>query len=86
METILNTESEVTDISQRFQDFTVDDNQFSEHLKNSTAFSMKLKKSKKKLQKFLECHPELSIPIKIRKDARRTDGDEMTELNYRKLG
>ena len=86
METILNTESEVTDISQRFQDFTVDDNQFSEHLKNSTAFSMKLKKSKKKLQKFLECHPELPIPIKIRKDARRTDGDEMTELNYRKLG
>ena len=64
METILNTESEVTDISQRFQDFTVDDNQFSEHLKNSTAFSMKLKKSKKKLQKFLECHPELPIPIK----------------------
>ena len=30
----------------------LDDNKLSEYLKNSTAFCMKLKKSKKELQKF----------------------------------
>ena len=52
----------------------LDDNELSEYLKNSTAFNMKLKKSKRELQKFLEYHPELG---EMR--------DEMTELNYRKL-
>ena len=52
----------------------LDDNELSEYLKNSTTFNMKLKKSKRKLQKFLEYHPELG---EMR--------DEMTELNYRKL-
>ena len=58
----------------------LDDNELSYYLKNSTALSMKLKKSKRKLQKFLEYHPESSIPIEIRRDVRRNDGVK----NYQK--
>ena len=53
LETILDTKSEVTKLSYRIQDLMLDDNELSEYLKNSTAFNMKLKKSKRKLQKFL---------------------------------
>ena len=74
-ETILDTESEVTELSYRIQDLMLDDKELSEYLKNSAAFSMKLKKSIGKLHKFLEYHPDSSIPIEIRRD-------EMTELNY----
>ena len=74
LEITLDTENEVSESSYRIQDLMLDDNELSEYLKNSTAFNMKLKKSKRKLQKFLEYHPELG---EMR--------DEMTELNYRKL-
>ena len=43
LETILDTESEVTELSYRIQDLMLDDNELSEYLKNSTAFNMKLK-------------------------------------------
>ena len=56
----------------------LDDKELSEYLKNSAAFSMKLKKYIRELHKFLEYHPDSSIPIEIRRD-------EMTELNYWKL-
>ena len=44
LETILDTESEVTELSYRIQDLKFDDNELSEYLKNSIALNMKLKK------------------------------------------
>ena len=38
----------------------LDDNELSQYLKNLTAFNMKLKKSKRKLQKLLEYHPKMT--------------------------
>ena len=73
LETILDTESEVTELNYRIKDLILDDNKLSEYLKNSTVFNMKFKKSKRKLQKLLEYHPELLVPIDIRRDARRND-------------
>ena len=70
LETILDTESEVTELNYRIKDLILDDNKLSEYLKNSTVFNMKFKKSKRKLQKLLEYHPELLVPIDIRRDAR----------------
>ena len=52
---------------------------------NSTAFNMKLKKSKRKLQKFLEYHPESSVPIEIRRDARRNDRVKLPKVVLRKF-
>ena len=49
LETILDTESEVTELSYRIQDLKLDYNELCEYLKNSTTFNMKLKKSKRKL-------------------------------------
>ena len=46
---------------------------------------MKLKKSKRKLQKFLEYHPESSVPIKISRDARRNDGVKLLKIVLRKF-
>ena len=63
----------------------LDDNKLSEYLKNSTAFNMKLKKIKRKLHKFLENHPDSSIPIKIRGDARRNDGVKLPKNRLRKI-
>ena len=54
-------------------------------MENSTAFNMKLKKSKTKLQKFLEYHPESSVPIEIRKDVRRNDGVKLPKIVLRKF-
>ena len=47
LQTILDTESEVTELSYRIQDLKFDDNELSEHLKNSIALNMKLKKIQK---------------------------------------
>ena len=80
LETILDTKSEVTKLSYRIQDLMLDDNELSEYLKNSTAFNMKLKKSKRKLQKFLEYHPESSVTIEIRRDARRNKGVKLPKI------
>ena len=44
LQTILDTESEVTESSYRIQDLKFDDNELSEYLKNSIALNMKLKK------------------------------------------
>ena len=85
LETILDTENGVTELSYTIQDLMLDDNELSEYLKNSTAFNVKLKKSKRKLQKFLEYHPELSIPIEIRRDARRNDGVKLPKIVLRKF-
>ena len=85
LETILDTESEVTELSYRIQDLMLDDNELGEYLKNSTAFNMKLKKSKRKLQKFLEYHPELSIPIEIKRDTRRNGGVKIPKIVLRKF-
>ena len=85
LETILDTESEVTELSYRIQDLMLDDNELSEYLKNSTVFNMKLKKSKSKLQKFLECYPESSIPNEIGRDARRNEGVKLPKIVLRKL-
>ena len=85
LETILDPESEVTELSYIIQDLMLDDNKLSEYLKNLTAFNMKLKKSKKKLQKFLEYHPEPSVPIEIRRNARRNEGVKLPKIVFRKL-
>ena len=82
---ILATESKVTELSYRIQDLMLDDNELSEYLKNSIAFKMKLKKSKRKLQKFLEYHPESSLPIEIRRDVRRNDGVKLPKIVLRKF-
>ena len=50
LETILDIESEVAELSYSIQDLMLDDNERTEYLKNSIAFNMKLKKSKRKLQ------------------------------------
>ena len=63
----------------------LDDNELSEYLKNSIAFKMMLKKSKRKLQKFLEYHPESSVPIEIRRDVRRNDGVKLPKIVLRKF-
>ena len=54
-------------------------------MKNSTAFNIKLKKSKRKLQKPFEHHPESSVPIEIRRDARRNDGVKLPKIVLRKF-
>ena len=86
LETILDTESEETELSYKIQDLMLDDNELCEYLKNSAAFNMKLKKSKSKQQKFLEYHPESSVPIEIRRDARRNDGVKLPKIVLRKFG
>ena len=85
LETKLDTESEVTELSYSIQDLMLDDNELSEYLKNSTAFNMKLKKSKRKLQKFLEYHPESSVLTEIRRDARQNGGVKLPKIVLRKF-
>ena len=85
LEIILDTENEVTGLSYRIQDLMLDDNELSEYLKNSTAFNMKLKKSKWKLQKFLKYHPDSSIPIEIRRHARQNDGIKLPKIVLRRF-
>ena len=63
----------------------LDDIKLSEYLKNLTAFCLKLKKSKKELQKFLKYHPESSILIEIRRDARQNDGVKLLKIVPRKF-
>ena len=70
LETLLDTGSEVTELSYRIQDLMLDDNELSEYLKNSRTVNLKLKKYKRKLHKFLEYQQEPSVPIEIRRDVR----------------
>ena len=54
LETLLDTEKEATELSDKIQNIMVDDNELMEHLKKTTAFNMSLKKAKRKLQRFLK--------------------------------
>ena len=45
---------------------------------------MKLKKAKRKLQKFIECYPETINPIEIRRDLKRNDGVKF-QSNFEKF-
>ena len=63
----------------------LDDNELSEYLKNSTTVNIKLKKSKRKLQKFLEYQQEPSVPIEIRRDVRQNDGGKLPKIVLRKF-
>ena len=63
----------------------LDDNELSEYLKKATAFNMKLKIFKRKLQKYLEYHPESSAPIETRRDARRNDRVKLPKTVLRKF-
>ena len=85
LETLLDTRSEVTELSYRIQDLRLDDNELSEYLKNSTTVNIKLKKSKKKQQKFLEYQQEPSVPIEIRRDVRQNDGGKLPKIVLRKF-
>ena len=46
---------------------------------------MKLKKSKRNLQKLLGYHTESSVPIEIRRDGRRNDGVKLPKIVLRKF-
>ena len=85
LETILDNESEVTELSPRNKHLMLDGNEFSEYLKNWATFNMKLKKYKRKLQKFLEYHPKLPIPIETRRDARQNDSVKLPKIVLRKF-
>ena len=85
LETLLDTRSEVTELSYRIQDLMLDDNELNEYLKNSTTVNIKLKKSKRKLQKFLEYQQEPSVPIEIRRDVRQNDGGKLPKIVLRKF-
>ena len=61
------------ELSYRTYDLMLDDNELSEYLKSSTAFHIKFEKSKRKLQKLIKYHPESSVPIEIRRNARPND-------------
>ena len=73
LETILDTESEVTELNYRIQDLMLNYNELSEYLKNSTPFNIKLKKSKRKPQ---------SRQYRLKLGEMR---DKMKESNYQKL-
>ena len=73
------------ELSYRTYDLMLDDNQLSEYLKISTAFHMKFKKSKRKLQKLIKYHPESSVPIEIRRNVRPNDGVKLRKTVLRKF-
>ena len=75
LETLLDTEKEATELSDKIQNIMIDDNELMEHLKKTTEFNMSLKKAKRKLQIFLEYHPEM-------RDFKRNDryGNEQSLL------
>ena len=54
LETLLDTEKEATELSDKIQNIMIDDNELMKHLKKTTAFNMSLKKAKRKLQRFLK--------------------------------
>ena len=74
LETLLDTEKEATELSDKIKNIMIDDNELMEHLKETREFNMSLKKAKRKLQRFLEYHPEMTNPIEIRRDFKRNDG------------
>ena len=41
---------------------------------------MSLKRAKRKLRRFLDCHPEMTNPIKIRRDSKRNHGVNLPKI------
>ena len=64
LQTLLDTEKEATDLSDKIQNIMIDDNELTEHLKKTTEFNMSLKTAKRKLQRFLKYHPEMRLQKK----------------------
>ena len=60
----------------------IDDKKLMKHLKKTTEFNMSLKKAKWKLQRFLEYHTEMTNPIEIRRDFKKTDGVKLPKNNF----
>ena len=44
---------------------------------------MSLKRAKRKLQKFLDCHPEMTNPIEIRRDSKRNHGVNLPKIDLK---
>ena len=80
LETLLDTEKEATELSDKIQNIMIDDNELMEHPKKTAEFNMSLKKAKRKLQRFLEYHPKMTNPIEIREDFKSND-----EVNLPKI-
>ena len=83
LETLLDTKKEDTELSDKIQNIMIDDNELMEHLKKATEFNMSLKKAKRKLQRFIEYHPEMTNPIEIRRDFKRNDGVKLQKITLK---
>ena len=57
LETLFDNEHIITELTEKIQALIVDDDELTEELRNSTMLNMSMKKAKRKLQKFLEYHP-----------------------------
>ena len=58
-------------------------NELMEHLRKTTAFKMSLKKAKRKFQRFLKYHPEITNPIKVRRNFKRNDGVKLPKITLK---
>ena len=76
LETVLDTEKEATELSDKIQNIMIDDNELMEHLKKTREFNMSLKKAKQKLQRFLKYHPEM-------RDFKRNDGVKLPKITLK---
>ena len=83
LETLLDTEKEATELSDKMQKIMINDNELMEHLKKRTEFNMSLKKAKRELQRFLEYHPEMTDPIEICRDFKRNDGVKLPKITLK---
>ena len=61
----------------------IDGNELMQQLKKITKFNMSLKKTKRKLQRFLEYHPEMTNPIEICRDFKRNDGVKLVKITLK---
>ena len=82
---LLDTEKEAEELSDKIQKIMIDDNELMEHLKKITEFNMSLKKAKRKLQRLLEYHQEMTNPIEIRRDFKRNDGVKLPKITLKTL-
>ena len=80
---LLDTEKEAEELSDIIQKIMIDDNELMEHLKKITEFNMSLKKAKRKLQRLLEYHQEMTNPIEIRRDFKRNDGVKLPKITLK---
>ena len=61
----------------------IDGNELMQQLKKITKFNMSLKQAKRKLQRFLEYHPEMTNPIEICRDFKRNDGVKLVKITLK---